>query len=142
MICLYFKISDNLLLQLLLLLLQIFQTGFSLILRDSMSPKMFRALQNILAYFNSAAIWVLTILPLISSSLSLFTRFCGTVPRAPDPIGIIVNFIMLWNLSKCLRFDYTHKWYMHDVNYKLGKKTFAFYNPSRSPNRDQKTRYS
>ena len=41
----------------------------------------------ILADFNRAVVWIVSILPLISNSLWLFSRPFGTVPRAPITIG-------------------------------------------------------
>ena len=47
----------------------------------------------LLVDFNSAEAWLVSIHPLISSSLSLFSKFWWRVPRAPTMIGITVNFM-------------------------------------------------
>ena len=43
---------------------------------------------SILADLNCAVVWIVSILPLISISLSLFSRSLGTVPRAQITIAI------------------------------------------------------
>ena len=44
-------------------------------------------------WFNTAMVWMVSVIPLIFSSLGLFSRFFGTVPRAPSMIGITVTFM-------------------------------------------------
>ena len=50
--------------------------------------------------FNSAVVWMVSFLPLIFSSSSLFSRLFGTVPRAPITFGITatVMFPQLFQL--------------------------------------------
>ena len=51
--------------------------------------KSFRTILSILADLNSAVVWIVLILPLISSSTSLFSRPFRTVPNVPTRIGTI-----------------------------------------------------
>ena len=49
-------------------------------------------LLGILADFNRAVVWIFSILPLISISSSLVSRFLVTVPNVPTTISITVTF--------------------------------------------------
>ena len=51
-------------------------------------------LLGILANLNNAVICMVSNLPLISSSTSLFTKLLGTIPHVPAIIGIIVTLII------------------------------------------------
>ena len=62
-------------------------------LSDSKSSQVFMTLLSILANFNNAVVYMVSILPLIYNSASLFYKFLRTVPRAPTIICIIVTFI-------------------------------------------------
>ena len=52
-----------------------------------------RTLLSILANFSSAMVWVASILPVISRSSNLFSRFLGIVPKTPTMIGITITFM-------------------------------------------------
>ena len=62
-------------------------------LSESNSFQVYRTLLSILADLNSTVVWMGSILPLISSSASLFFRALGSIPRAPTIIGIIITFV-------------------------------------------------
>ena len=67
----------------------IFHWGLS----DIKSPRISRILLRILARLKSALIWIDSIIPLISSPSSLFSKSLGAVSRALTTIDIIVTFI-------------------------------------------------
>ena len=67
---------------------QFLQVVFQWSLSDNKSTLVSRTLLSILADFNCAVVLIVTILPLISSSPSLFSRPLETIPRAPTTIGI------------------------------------------------------
>ena len=62
-------------------------------LRGSKSSQISRTLLSILANFRCAAVWIVSILPLISSSPRRFSRLFGTISRASTTIGITVTFM-------------------------------------------------
>ena len=66
--------------------------SFHLSLSDNKSPQVSRTLLNILADFNSAVVWTVSIIPLISTWSCLFFWFLGTVSRAQTMTGITVIF--------------------------------------------------
>ena len=57
---------------------------------DSKSPQVYRTLLSILAHLKSAVVWMISILSLIFSSTSLFSRPLEAIPR----IGIAVTFVL------------------------------------------------
>ena len=63
------------------------------VLSDSKSLQVSRTLLSILADFNSTAVWVVSILPLIFSSFSLLFKNLGTILRTHTTIGITVTLI-------------------------------------------------
>ena len=63
-------------------------------LRDSKSPQVSRTLLSILAVLNNAVVWMVSTRPSTSESSSPFNSTLVTVPKAPIPIGIIVNFML------------------------------------------------
>ena len=56
-------------------------------------------LLNILADLNNAVVWIVPVLPLISSSKSFFSRLFGTVQKAPTMNSIPVTFMFYSLLS-------------------------------------------
>ena len=64
-------------------------------LSDSKSPQVSRTLLNILADFNNAVVWIISILPLIYNTSRPFLKTFGTFPRAQT--GIIVYIFTLWS---------------------------------------------
>ena len=79
---------------------------FHLSLSDSKSPQVSRTHLSILADLKSAVVWMVSILPLIFSISSLFSRPCGCVPSAPIIIGIIVTFMFYSFPVICLSFPF------------------------------------
>ena len=75
--------------------MQVFQTSYNWGISERKSPQVSRTLLSILGYFNSAVVWMVSILLLITSSPSLFSKFLEIVARTPTLIRIIVNFIFL-----------------------------------------------
>ena len=68
---------------------------FNCNLSDCQSPRFFRTLLNIQADLNIDVIWMIPILPEISSYLSLFLRLLGAILRTQTTISIsCLNF---WN---------------------------------------------
>ena len=70
-------------------------------LGDSKSPQVSRTLHSIQIDLNYAVVCIVSILPLISNTSSLFSKLLETVPSAPITIGITVtlifhNFSALW----------------------------------------------
>ena len=59
-------------------------------LSDSKSPHVSRKLFNIVPDFNRIVLWMISFLPLISSSSSLLFRTLETDSRAPTAIGKII----------------------------------------------------
>ena len=59
----------------------------------SNSPQVTRTLLSTIAEFNSPVDSIVSIIPLISNSFSLFSRFFGIVPMAPNAIEINAMFI-------------------------------------------------
>ena len=76
---------------------------FSQSLSDGKFPLVSRTYLSILADFKSAMVWMVPILPLISSSPSLFYKPLRIVPNAPATIGI--TFIFLFNCFLVLLWD-------------------------------------
>ena len=84
---------------------------------DIKSSQESRTLLSIPANLNNVAVWMVSILPLISNSSSLSSKLLGTVPRAPTTIGITFTLIFqsffsslarsrylsIFSLSNCLR---------------------------------------
>ena len=66
-------------------------------LSNCTSPQLCRTLLSILADFSSAEVGIVSILPLISSSCSLFSGFLRTLPNFPVRNGITVN-LTFYNL--------------------------------------------
>ena len=62
-------------------------------LSDSKSPQVSRTLLSILAVFNNAVVWMVSIQPPTSKSSRPFDNPLVTVPKAPITIGVIVTFI-------------------------------------------------
>ena len=67
-------------------------------LNDSESHQLSRTLQSIPVNFNSAVVWIISIVHLINSS-SIFFMFFGIVSNTPTLIGITVTFIFLSRFS-------------------------------------------
>ena len=65
---------------------------FLLSLSDSKSPQVSRTLLSILAVFNNAVVWMVSIRPPTSESSSPFSNPLVTVPNAPITNGITVTF--------------------------------------------------
>ena len=70
---------------------------------------------SILADLCRAVVWMVLILPLIYSTLSLFSRILGIVPKAPTMTGITVtfmfpNFFSSLAISRFLLDYFTLKW--------------------------------
>ena len=62
-------------------------------LSDSKSLQVSRTLLSILADLNNAVVWMVSTLPLISKSSTLFISPLLTQPRVPITIGINVTFM-------------------------------------------------
>ena len=62
-------------------------------LSDSKSPHVSRTFLSILVVLNNEVVWMVSILPLISNSSSLFFLLLGTVPSASTIIGIIITLM-------------------------------------------------
>ena len=62
-------------------------------LSDSKSPQVSRTLLSILAVFNNAVIWMVSIRMPISKSSRPFDNPLVTAPNAPITIGTVVTFI-------------------------------------------------
>ena len=82
-ICLYLKISDNLLL--------LFTPPRVFYIRQF--PQVTRTLLSILVNLNNVVVWTVSTRPVISKSSSLFTNPLVTVQRAPITISITVTFM-------------------------------------------------
>ena len=63
-----------------------------------------RTLLSILSQFNSAVVWMVLSLSIISDSSCLFSKPLGTVPNAPTTTDIIVTFIFLGLFSSLARY--------------------------------------
>ena len=61
-------------------------------LSDTKSPQVPRTLLNILVYFYSTVVWIVSVLPLIFSSFSLFSKPLEIVPKDPSTIYFAVIF--------------------------------------------------
>ena len=66
-------------------------------LSDSKSSQVSRTLLSILADFNNAVVWIVSIRPVIFKSSSCYTNPLVSVLRAPITISIIVTFMFLFN---------------------------------------------
>ena len=77
------------------------------ILSDSKFPQIFRTLL-------SAMVWIVSILPLISSFLSLFSRPFGIVPRSSIIMIIYLLFYSMWSFYTCV--SWWSKWAFYDLN--------------------------
>ena len=62
-------------------------------LSDCKSTQISNFIQSVLTDFSGAVVGMVSICPLIFSSLSLFSRIFRIIPRAPITIGIMVSFI-------------------------------------------------
>ena len=62
-------------------------------LSDNKSPQVSGTLLSILAVFNNAVVWVVSIRPPTSKSSSPFNNPSVTMPNAPITIGTIVTFM-------------------------------------------------
>ena len=71
-------------------------------LNDSKSPLVSRTFLSILDDRCNTVVWMLSALPLISSSSDSFTRSLVTVPSAPIIIGITVTFMSLFFFSSLI----------------------------------------
>ena len=60
---------------------------------DNKSLQVSRILPSILADFNNAVVWMISICVLIANSSSPYTNPMVTVPSAPSTIGITVTFM-------------------------------------------------
>ena len=60
------------------------------------SPLVFRTFLRILTDFNNVVVCMVSRLPLIFSSASLFSKPLDTVPSIPTIIGITLNFMFYW----------------------------------------------
>ena len=82
-------------------------------LSDSIFPQVSRTLLGIQADFNTVVVWMVLILPLISSSSSVFNKHLGTVPCTPTTIRITVTlypsvclgFFGGWGVISLLRYQ-------------------------------------
>ena len=70
---------------------------------DSKSPQVPKILQSIPTDFNSTVGWLVSILPLMFGSSSLFSRSLATVSRAPTTSGTTVTFMFH---SFLVRYEY------------------------------------
>ena len=74
-------------------------------LNDGKSPLVSRILLSILTILNNAVVWMLSILHLILDSSNVSSKSFGTIPSAPNTIGIIVIlmfqnfFFVLWPVT-------------------------------------------
>ena len=66
---------------------------FHLSLSDNKSPHISRTFLRILTDFNSAVVWMVSTIPLVSISLSFFIKLMRTTPSASITIGITVSLI-------------------------------------------------
>ena len=67
--------------------------AFHWILRDIETPQVSKTLLNIQANFCSNLDEIISILPLLSCSSNLFSRFFLNIQREPTMIGITVTFM-------------------------------------------------
>ena len=74
-------------------------------LKDSKTTQVSRTFLSILADLNSAVVRIVSTLPLISDSSSLFSKRLGTVPSTPTTTGIIVTMFRSF-LSSLARSKY------------------------------------
>ena len=91
--------------------MQVFHTSiywcfFYWSLGDDKSRLVFKPFTSILADYNCTVVWVVLILPRISSSPSLFSRTIGTVPVVSPTIGTTVTFIFHSFFSSLTRSKY------------------------------------
>ena len=95
---------------------------------DSKSLHICRIFLSILADFTCALGWIVSILPLISTSPSLFSRFLGTVIRTPTMIDITITFHNLFQFSsKALVFvEFFSLFYYHTMVNCNGKRWQVF----------------
>ena len=77
-------------------------------LSDNQSPLVSRTLLSILADFSNSVVWIVSILPMIYSSSSLFSRFWGIVSRAKSIIGITITFVFHRLFSSLARSMYLY----------------------------------
>ena len=75
-------------------------------LSNSNSLHVSRILLNILDDLINAAVWMVSILPLIFNSSSLFSKPFDTIPRASSTIGIALTFIFRSFLCSPSSFKY------------------------------------
>ena len=59
-------------------------------------PQLSRTILNILANFSSAVVWMVSVLPHIFSSFSIFSKFFEIVQRTPTVKCIDINFSAPW----------------------------------------------
>ena len=88
-----------------------------------------RFFPSILADFNSAVIWMISILPLISNSSGLLSKLFESVPRAQTIIAISVTFIIFLQ-GFCTICD---RWF--SLNSKWRQVKFALHDSSKNSNR-------
>ena len=72
-------------------------------LSDSKPPQISRTLLSMLVDCISPVVWMILILPLISSSPTLFSRFLGTDSGAPITTGITVTIMFHYFFSSLAR---------------------------------------
>ena len=72
-----------------LVITKVFHWGLS----DNKSLQVFKTLQSILIDFSSTVVWEISILHLIFSSCSLFSKFLRTISMTPTTIGTTVTFM-------------------------------------------------
>ena len=80
-------------------------------LNDSKSLEASRTLRSILAVFNNAVVWMVSIRPPTSKSSSPFNNHLATVPKAPITIGIIITFMFhSFFFNSLARFYFVVSW--------------------------------
>ena len=105
-------------------------------LSDSKSPQVSRTLLSILSVLSNTVVWIVSILPLISSSPSPLSKNSVNVPRSPITIGItgtfmFLNFLSSWARSKYLtRFSLSFifaKWSSRTAKSTIQQFSFSFF---------------
>ena len=85
--------------------MQVFYFSFNWSISDK-SIQVSRTLLSILADLNTAVVWMVLILPLVSSSPNLFSRLLGTIQQAPTKISIAITFMFHSFISSTARSKY------------------------------------
>ena len=95
------------------------------------TASLLRILLSTLADFNSVVVWVVSIFPLTSSTPSLFSKFLGTVPSAPNTIDITVTFMFHTIASRLTRYSFSFSlislFVPLELQNQLNSKLFSFW---------------